>query len=55
MFNAEGFNSKIADDVKKLCAKLRLGDASLNIEQKEVESDISRMIDSAIAKREFKG
>ena len=53
VFNAEGFNSKIADDVKKLCVKLRLGDASLNVEQKEIEVDISRMIDSAIAKREF--
>jgi hypothetical protein len=53
VFNAEGFNSKIADDVKKLCVKLRLGDASLNVEQKEIEVDISRIIDDAINRREF--
>jgi hypothetical protein len=53
VFNAEEFNDQEKQKVKKLCSKLRLGDASLNIEQKEIESDISRMIDNAIDKREF--
>ena len=53
VFNAEGFNSREADKVKKLCVKLRLGDNTANVEQKEIEVDIGRMIDEAINRREF--
>ena len=53
VFNSDKFNSKEADKVKKLCIKLRLGDNTVNVEQKEMEVDIGRMIDDAINRREF--
>jgi len=51
--NADKFNSVEADKVKKLCVRLRMGDNTANIEQKEIEVDIDRMINAAINKREF--